>query len=229
MEAVPAAPLLDTEAGGLPKLLIVALVLSINNFGVALAMGGLGMRRSRVRIGLVFGAFEFLMPLAGLLAGQAAADWLLPVSNWLAPSLIAGLHASEGLRTAPRRGALPARHHPGLAALVLVGSGTGFMVRIRPSVARCVAREAIPLRHRCDLRRQRVPCRSSSASASRMQNTGSLSGRACSGSERPGAGTGKLLRFVTPCAQMVTPEEPSVTPDCARGGWKSKLTEWCIQ
>lgn len=71
------------------KLLLVALVLSVNNFGVALAMGGLGMRQRRFRIGMVFGAFEFLMPLVGLLAGRAAAEWLLPVSSWLAPLLIA--------------------------------------------------------------------------------------------------------------------------------------------
>lgn len=86
----------------MPELLLVALVLSINNFGVALAMGGLGMRKRRFRIGLVFGAFEFFMPLAGLLAGRAAAEWLLPVSGWLAPSLIAAFGA-WALVTALRR------------------------------------------------------------------------------------------------------------------------------
>lgn len=75
------------------KLLLVALVLSINNFGVALAMGALGMRKRRFRIGLVFGAFEFLMPLAGLIAGQAAAGWLLPFSDWLAPAVIGAFGA----------------------------------------------------------------------------------------------------------------------------------------
>lgn len=73
------------------QLLLVALVLSVNNFGVALAMGGLGLKRQRWRIGLIFGAFEFLMPLIGMLTGRAAADWVLPVADWLAPGLIAAL------------------------------------------------------------------------------------------------------------------------------------------
>lgn len=73
------------------QLLLVALVLSINNFGVAVAMGGLGLKRQRVRIGAAFGSFEFLMPLVGLLAGRAAAERVLPFAGWVAPGLIAGL------------------------------------------------------------------------------------------------------------------------------------------
>lgn len=72
-------------------LLLIALVLSVNNFGVALAMGGIGLKQQRLRIGLIFGVFEFAMPLLGMLAGRAAAERLLPVANWAAPALIAAL------------------------------------------------------------------------------------------------------------------------------------------
>lgn len=87
------------------RLLLVALVLSVNNFGVALAMGGIGLKRQRWRIGLIFGAFEFCMPLIGMVAGRAAADRVLPLADWAAPGLIAALGlwtlAATLLRDAP--------------------------------------------------------------------------------------------------------------------------------
>lgn len=75
----------------MPALLAVALVLSVNNFGVAIAMGAIGLKSKtqRLRIGFIFGVFEFTMPLAGLLAGRAAAERLLPIASWVAPIVIA--------------------------------------------------------------------------------------------------------------------------------------------
>lgn len=86
------------------RLLLVALVLSVNNFGVAVAMGGLGLKRQRLRIGAAFASFEFLMPLVGLLAGRAAAQRVLPIAGWVAPGLIAAL-ALWTLASSLRRGA----------------------------------------------------------------------------------------------------------------------------
>lgn len=73
------------------SLLLVGLVLSVNNFGVALAMGGIGLKRYRWRIGIIFGVFEFLMPLIGMMAGRAAAERLLPIASWAAPALVGAL------------------------------------------------------------------------------------------------------------------------------------------
>ena len=57
----------------LPDLLILGVVIGSNNFAVALAFGALGQAKRRFRIVLVFVAFEFLTPLAGIMLGEAVA------------------------------------------------------------------------------------------------------------------------------------------------------------
>ena len=49
------------------------MVIGSNNFAVALALGALGQAKRRFRIVLVFVAFEFLIPLAGIMLGEAVA------------------------------------------------------------------------------------------------------------------------------------------------------------
>ena len=58
---------------GLPDLLILGVVIGSNNFAVALALGALGQGKRRLQIVSVFGGFEFVIPLAGILIGGALA------------------------------------------------------------------------------------------------------------------------------------------------------------
>jgi putative Mn2+ efflux pump MntP len=52
-------------------LLILGVVIGSNNLAVALALGALGQAASRFRVMLVFGMFEFVMPLLGIGLGAA--------------------------------------------------------------------------------------------------------------------------------------------------------------
>ena len=54
-------------------LLILGVVIGSNNFAVALALGTLGRDARRFRVMLVFGVFEFVMPLLGIVLGAAVA------------------------------------------------------------------------------------------------------------------------------------------------------------
>ena len=77
-------------------ILLVALSVGLDNFGAATAIGVSGVdRRLRLRIALVFGAFEAAMPLLGLLFGNAVSHHLGPGSKVLAGSVLclAGLSA----------------------------------------------------------------------------------------------------------------------------------------
>ncbi len=54
-------------------LLVLGLVIGSNNLAAALALGALGQAARRCRITLVFGAFEFFVPLVGIALGAAMA------------------------------------------------------------------------------------------------------------------------------------------------------------
>ncbi len=53
--------------------LILGIVIGSNNFAVALALGALGQIGKRWRIMIVFGTFEFFIPLAGIWLGVTTA------------------------------------------------------------------------------------------------------------------------------------------------------------
>jgi len=61
----------------MPALFLVAVSVGLDNLGAATAIGVSGVNsRLRLRIALVFGAFEAVMPLLGLLLGQSVAHSL---------------------------------------------------------------------------------------------------------------------------------------------------------
>lgn len=67
------------------RLAALILPLAIDTFAVAAALGtGNLSARQRLRLGLIFGAFEGGMPLAGLLAGAALGRALGGVADYLA-------------------------------------------------------------------------------------------------------------------------------------------------
>jgi manganese efflux pump family protein len=62
---------------GLLSLLLVSLSVGLSNFAGAIGIGLSGIdTRTRIRVGLAFGFFEAVMPLIGLLIGQAAAGFI---------------------------------------------------------------------------------------------------------------------------------------------------------
>ncbi|MCA1795461.1 MAG: manganese efflux pump MntP family protein [Desulfotignum sp.] len=72
-------------------LAIFGLVIGANNLTVALALGAIGQRRNQGRILLVFGGFEFSVPLIGVWLGQQMSDTLAAHADWLGPVLVAVL------------------------------------------------------------------------------------------------------------------------------------------
>ncbi|HEY8864973.1 MAG TPA: manganese efflux pump [Candidatus Dormibacteraeota bacterium] len=62
---------------GLVGLLVVSVSVGLSNFAGAIGIGLSGIdARTRIRVGVAFGLFEALMPLLGLLLGQAVAVYI---------------------------------------------------------------------------------------------------------------------------------------------------------
>ncbi len=61
---------------GLLSLLLVSVSVGLSNFAGAIGIGLSGINvRTRIRVGIAFGIFEALMPVLGLLLGQAVAGF----------------------------------------------------------------------------------------------------------------------------------------------------------
>ena len=73
------------------QFVIIGIVVATNNLVVALALGVTGQRNYRARILLVFGAFEFLVPLIGVWLGLNAARRIADVGEWLGALLLMAL------------------------------------------------------------------------------------------------------------------------------------------
>jgi manganese efflux pump family protein len=99
-------------------LLLVALSLGLSNFAGAIGIGVSGVSaRTRIEVGVVFGLFEVLMPIVGLLIGHRLADDLGGSARWIGgglliatglTALIAGLRPDRPAAAGdgPRRGRL---------------------------------------------------------------------------------------------------------------------------
>jgi manganese efflux pump family protein len=108
-------------------LLLVAAAVGMSNFAAAIGIGVAGVdRRTRLRVGLVFGAFESGMPLLGLVLGQQIADPLGHAARWIAAGLLiaaGGYGLVTAIRGARHRSAGEPGPPPrfGLARLLLSG------------------------------------------------------------------------------------------------------------
>lgn len=90
-------------------LLLVAASLGMSNFGAAIAIGVSGVdARTRLRVGVIFGAFESGMPVLGLIAGSQVAAPLGHAARWVGAGLLIAL-GGYALVVAARAGR-PARH-----------------------------------------------------------------------------------------------------------------------
>ncbi len=75
-------------------LLLVAASVGMSNFAAAIAIGVSGVDAStRLRVGLVFGAFESGMPVLGLILGEQVAAPLGHAARWLSAGLLIAVGA----------------------------------------------------------------------------------------------------------------------------------------
>src|SRR5258708_9605231 len=74
---------------GLLGLLLVSISVGLSNFAGAIGIGLSGISaRTRLRVGIAFGVFEALMPIAGLLLGQAVAGYLGHIAKYVGSAIL---------------------------------------------------------------------------------------------------------------------------------------------
>src|SRR5260370_8218058 len=74
---------------GLLGLLLVSISVGLSNFAGAMGIGMSGISaRTRLRVGIAFGLFEALMPIAGLLLGQAVAGYLGHIAKYVGSAIL---------------------------------------------------------------------------------------------------------------------------------------------
>jgi putative Mn2+ efflux pump MntP len=73
-------------------LTLVALSVGLSNLPAAIGIGIGGVdRRTRLRVGIIFGVFEAGMPVVGLLIGHGLASAIGREAKWLAAGLLVGV------------------------------------------------------------------------------------------------------------------------------------------
>jgi putative Mn2+ efflux pump MntP len=86
-------------------LLLVAASVGLSNFAAAIGIGAAGVDAStRLRVGLVFGAFESGMPVIGLLIGDRLAGQMGHAARWLGAALLMGVGVYGLVRSLMQRG-----------------------------------------------------------------------------------------------------------------------------
>ena len=99
-------------------LLLVAASVGMSNFAAAIAIGVAGVNsRTRLRVGLVFGAFESGMPVLGLVLGRQVAEPLGHAARWIGAGLLMAVGA-YALVSAIRQQRGQARDAPGVPTQV---------------------------------------------------------------------------------------------------------------
>jgi manganese efflux pump family protein len=97
---------------GLLGLLLVSVSVGLSNFAGAIGIGLSGIdARTRLRVGIAFGLFEALMPIIGLLLGQAVAGHLGHIAKYVGSAIlivVGGYTIWQGRRV-PREPRAPAR------------------------------------------------------------------------------------------------------------------------
>jgi putative Mn2+ efflux pump MntP len=74
---------------GLVGLLLVSLSVGLSNFAGSIGIGLSGINaRTRLRVGIAFGLFEALMPIVGLLLGQAVAGYLGNIAKYVGSAIL---------------------------------------------------------------------------------------------------------------------------------------------
>ena len=113
-------------------LFLVAASVGMSNLAASIAIGVSGVdARTRLRVGLVFGAFEAGMPVLGLLIGAQAAAGLGQGARWVGAGLLiaVGLYA---LASAARAGPAQAHARDGATTTGPAGRDAGAAGQVRP-------------------------------------------------------------------------------------------------
>lgn len=104
-------------------LLLVALSLGLSNFAAAIGIGISGASaRTRLKVGIIFGAFETGMPIAGLALGHGLARALGGTTRWISAGLLIATGAwalAQAIR-ADAQAAAPASGQ-GISQLLVTG------------------------------------------------------------------------------------------------------------
>lgn len=77
--------------------IVLGSVIGSNNLAVALALGALGQAQRRFRIMLIFGLFEFFVPLLGIWLGSTTAETIGLHTNLMGAVLLVGLGLYTGI------------------------------------------------------------------------------------------------------------------------------------
>ncbi len=102
--------------------LVVALAVGLGNFAAAIGIGVSGVdRRTRLKVGLAFGAFETLMPLVGLALGRQLSGPLGGAASVLGGGLLIATGV-WGIISARRVREEKPPHEIALGRLLLVGA-----------------------------------------------------------------------------------------------------------
>lgn len=75
----------------LVTLMVLGAIIGSNNLAASLALGTQGQAHLKWRVALVFGLFEFFIPLVGLWLGKQVSGWIIDQAGWIGPLLIAGM------------------------------------------------------------------------------------------------------------------------------------------
>ncbi len=74
---------------GLISLLLVSVSVGLSNFAGAIGIGLSGIdARTRIRVGIAFGLFEAVMPIIGLLLGQAVAGYFGHLTRYIGGAIL---------------------------------------------------------------------------------------------------------------------------------------------
>lgn len=107
------------------NLIILGIIIGSNNFAVALALGALGQVKYRYRVMFVFGFFEFVVPLAGIMLGTAVTESIGWQTNIVGAAILFGLGLVTvigGIRN-PRNDELLARRIVQWDGLIVLAAG----------------------------------------------------------------------------------------------------------
>jgi putative Mn2+ efflux pump MntP len=75
-------------------LLLVAVSVGLSNLAAAIGIGFGGVTaRTRLRVAVVFGAFEAGMPIVGLVIGAGLATGIGHLARWIGAALLIGMGA----------------------------------------------------------------------------------------------------------------------------------------
>ncbi|HUA41817.1 MAG TPA: manganese efflux pump [Streptosporangiaceae bacterium] len=113
-------------------LLLVAASVGMSNFAASIAIGVSGVdARTRLRVGLIFGAFESGMPVIGLIIGAQAAGPLGHSARWLGAGLliaIGGYALLKAVRAGRSAGSEAGQEHIDADRPAAALAGTGRLL-----------------------------------------------------------------------------------------------------